>query len=79
MNTGDRGANLEQYQKRLEAQRRQKAQQLADQQQRNEVLRQEFIKEFGHELLALIEGDPRAKAFVTQVVEKLVFRDERSR
>ena len=27
-------------------------------------------------MLALLEGDPTSKVFVTTVVEKLVFRDE---
>ena len=49
--------------------------QLAEQQQRLEARRQEFAQEHGPELLALLEGDPRAKVFTTPVVEKLVFQD----
>jgi multidrug efflux pump subunit AcrA (membrane-fusion protein) len=50
-------------------------QELVAQQQRLEAKRQEFIHEHGAELLALIEGDPRAKVFITPVVEKLVLKD----
>lgn len=50
-------------------------QQLAIQQQRLEARRQEFSQEYGPELLALLEGDPRARIFITPVVEKLVFQD----
>ena len=76
MNTGDRFQEEEQYIEQLEAELQQQKQQLAVQQQRNLALRQKFAEEFGHELLALIEGDPRAKVFVTNFVEKLVFRNE---
>lgn len=51
-------------------------QRLKKQQQRNEALSQVFARQFGHELLALVEGDPRAKVFVTYVVKKLLFQDE---
>ena len=76
MNTGDRFLEEEQYIEQLEAELQQQKQQLAVQQQRNLALRKKFAEEFGHELLALIEGDPRAKVFVTNFVEKLVLRDE---
>jgi CHAT domain-containing protein len=83
MSNCDRHRDEEQYQKRLKAELRQVQnelellqQRLKKQQQRNEALRQEFAEEFGHELLALVEGDPRAKVFVTHVVEKLVFQDD---
>ncbi len=49
---------------------------LVAQQQRLEAKRQEFISEYGAELLALLEGDPRAKVFITPVVEKLVLKDQ---
>ena len=51
-------------------------QQLAIQQQRLEARRQEFSHEYGPKLVALLEGDPRARVFITPVVEKLVFQDE---
>jgi CHAT domain-containing protein len=83
MSAGDRYTDQQQYQKLLKAELRQvqnelkaRQQKLAVQRQRNEALRQEFARQFGHELLALIEGNPRAKVFVTHVVEKLVFQDE---
>ena len=76
MNTGDCPLDEEQYIEQLKAELQQQKQQLAVQQQRNLALRKKFAEEFGHELLALIEGDPRAKVFVTNFVEKLVLRDE---
>ena len=76
MNTGDCFQEEEQYIEQLKAELQQQKQQLAVQQQRNLALRKKFAEEFGHELLALIEGDPRAKVFVTNFVEKLVLRDE---
>ena len=76
MNTGDCPLDDERYIEQLKAELQQQKQQLAVQQQRNVALRKKFAEEFGHELLALIEGDPRAKVFVTNVVEKLVLRDE---
>ena len=83
MSAGDRYTDQQQYLEQLKAERRQvqnerKARQrkLAEQHQRNEALRQDFARQFGHELLALVEGDPRAKVFVTHVVEKLVFQDD---
>ena len=60
MNTGDCPLDEEQYQKLLKAELQQQKQQLAVQQQRNLALRKKFAEEFGHELLALIEGDKRA-------------------
>ena len=76
MNAGDRFQEEEQYIEQLKAELQQQKQQLAVQQQRNVALRKKFAEEFGHELLALIEGDKRAKVFVTNFVEKLVLRDE---
>lgn len=83
MNTGDRYTDQQQYLEQLKAELRQvqnelkaRQQKLAQQRERNEALRQDFARQFGHELLALVEGDPRAKVFVTHVVEKLVFQDE---
>ena len=76
MNAGSYPLEEEQYIEQLKAELQQQKQQLAVQQQRNVALRKKFAEEFGHELLALIEGDPRAKVFVTNVVEKLVLRDE---
>lgn len=83
MNAGDRHIDQQQYLEQLKAELRQvqneleaRRKRLAEQRERNEALRQEFAQQFGHELLALIEGDPRAKVFVTHVVEKLVFQDE---
>ncbi len=83
MNAGDRHRDKQQYQKLLKAELRQvqneleaRRQRLAEQRERNEALRQDFARQFAHELLALVEGDPRAKVFVTHVVEKLVFQDE---
>ena len=49
---------------------------LVAQQQRLEAKRQEFLSEYGSELLALIESDPRAQVFITPVVEKLVLKDQ---
>ena len=76
MNTGDCFLEEEQYIEQLKAELQQQKQKLAVQQQRNVALRKKVAEEFGHELLALIEGDKRAKVFVTNVVEKLVLRDE---
>jgi chromosome segregation ATPase len=83
MSAGDRHTDQQQYLEQLKAELRQvqnelkaRQQKLAEQRQRNEALSQDFARQFGHELLALVEGDPRAKVFVTHVVEKLVFQDE---
>ena len=76
MNAGSYPLEEEQYIEQLKAELQQQKQQLAVQQQRNVALRKKVAEEFGHELLALIEGDKRAKVFVTNVVEKLVLRDE---
>lgn len=59
-------------QQRLEAQK----QRLAAQKQSLSAQRQEIVQQYGPEFLALIEGDPRAKVFITNVVEKLVFQDD---
>lgn len=64
--------DLQVYQQRLRIQQ----QRLAEQQQRNTILRQELAQKYGLGILALIDGDPRAKVFITSVVEKLVFQDE---
>ena len=82
MTTGNQDSNQALRIKQLEAELEIAHQQLAlaqkdltVQQQRLEAKRQEFIREHGPELLALIEGDPRAKVFITPVVEKLVLKD----
>ena len=70
--------SIEQLEAELEIAQQQLAlanKQIAVQQQCLEAKRQEFISEYGAELLALIEGDPRAKVFITPVVEKLVLKD----
>ena len=66
----------------LEAELQIARQQLAEQhqklaiQQRLEARRQEFFQEYGLELLALLEGDPRARILITPVVDTLVFQDK---
>ncbi len=76
----DQALRLKQLEAELEIAHQQLAlakKDLTVQQQRLEAKRQEFIREHGPELLALIEGDPRAKVFITPVVEKL--QNERPR
>ncbi len=52
MSNCDRHQDQQQYLEQLKAELQQRKQQLAAQ-QRNEVLRLEFARQFGHELLAL--------------------------
>lgn len=82
MSTEHHDKNLQKRIEQLEAELRiarqqlaEQQQQLAIQQQRLEARRQEFFHEYGPELLALLEGEPRARIFITPVVEKLAFQD----
>lgn len=76
MRKNDYEQNPKQHQAQLQAELQHYQQRLAKQRQRNAVLRHEFAQQYGTELLALIDGDARAKVFVTPVVEKLMFQDE---
>ncbi len=76
MNIDDRELDSKQHLAQLQTELQHYQQRLAKQRQRNTVLRHEFVQQYGSELLALIDGDARAKVFVTPVVEKLVFQDE---
>ncbi len=57
--------------KLLKAQKR-----LETQQRRNAKQRQKLEQKYGKELLALIDGDPKVEVEVTELVEKIVFKDE---
>lgn len=60
----------------LEAELRIARKKLVEEQQRLKARRQQIASEHSPEMLALLDGDPISKVFVTTVVEKLVFRDE---
>ena len=64
-------------QEQLKAELAAAQQRLAETRQDLEAQRQQLRSQYGEAILALVEGDPRAKVVITTVMEKLVFVDER--
>ena len=64
-------------QEQLKAELAAAQQRLAETRQVLEAQRQQLRSQYGEAMLALVEGDPRTKIVITNVMEKLVFIDER--
>ena len=63
-------------QEKLKAELAVAKQHLAEARQQLDAQRQQLRSQYGAAMVALVEGDPRAKVVITTVMEKLVFVDE---